>query len=94
MVFLIFLDLSISEVLVAQSCPTLYDSLDCSPSGSSVHGILSGKNGLPFPSLGDPPDSGTEPRSPALQTDSLLSEASGRPKKGLVNKKVALGLDL
>ena len=25
--------------LVAQSCLTLYDSIDCSPPGSSVHGI-------------------------------------------------------
>ena len=25
---------------VAQSCPTLCDSMDCRPSGSSVHGIL------------------------------------------------------
>ena len=25
---------------VAQSCPTLCDSMDCSPQGSSVHGIL------------------------------------------------------
>ena len=24
----------------AQSCPTLYDPMDCSPPGSSVHGIL------------------------------------------------------
>ena len=29
-----------SEVLVAQSCPTLGDPMDCSLSGSSVHGIL------------------------------------------------------
>ena len=28
------------RVLVAQSCPTLCDPLDCSPPGSSVHGIL------------------------------------------------------
>ena len=28
------------KVLVAQSCPTLCDTMDCSPSGSSVHGIL------------------------------------------------------
>ena len=28
------------KVLVAQSCPALYDSMDCSPPGSSVHGIL------------------------------------------------------
>ena len=29
-----------SEVLVAQSCATLCDSMDCSPSSSSVHGLL------------------------------------------------------
>ena len=29
-----------TSVLVAQSCPTLCDLIDCSPSGSSVHGIL------------------------------------------------------
>ena len=28
------------KVLVIQSCPTLCDSLDCSPPGSSVHGNL------------------------------------------------------
>ena len=31
-------------------------------------------SGLPFPSLGDLPDPGIEPESPALQADSLLSE--------------------
>ena len=30
--------------LVAQICPTLYDPMDCSPSGSSVHGVSLGKN--------------------------------------------------
>ena len=29
-----------SENEVAQSCPTLSDSMDCSPPGSSTHGIL------------------------------------------------------
>ena len=29
-----------SETEVAQSCPTLSDSMDCSPSGSSIHGIF------------------------------------------------------
>ena len=29
-----------SESEVAQSCPTLSDPMDCSLSGSSVHGIL------------------------------------------------------
>ena len=31
-------------------------------------------SGLPFPSPGDLPDPGIEPGSPALQTDSLLTE--------------------
>ena len=34
---------------------------------------------LPFPSPGDLPDSGIEPRSLALQTDSLLFEPAGKP---------------
>ena len=29
-----------SESEVAQSCPTLSDPVDCSPPGSSVHGIF------------------------------------------------------
>ena len=32
------------KVLVAQSCPTLCNPMDCSPPGSFVHGILHGKN--------------------------------------------------
>ena len=28
------------SVLVTQSCPTLCNPMDCSPPGSSVHGIL------------------------------------------------------
>ena len=31
-------------------------------------------SGLPFPSPGDLPDPGIEPRSPALQANSLISE--------------------
>ena len=37
-------------------------------------------SGLPFPSPGDPPNLGMEPRSPALQADALTSEPSGKPK--------------
>ena len=29
-----------SESEVAQSCPTLHDPMDCSPPGSSIHGIF------------------------------------------------------
>ena len=28
------------KVLVTQSCPTVCDPMDCSPPGSSVHGVL------------------------------------------------------
>ena len=33
---------------------------------------------LPFPPTGDIPSPGIEPRSPALQADSLLSEPPGK----------------
>ena len=49
-----------------------FDHMDCSLPGSSL-----GKNtgvGLPFSSPGTLPDSGFEPRSPALQADFLLTE--------------------
>ena len=35
-------------------------------------------SGLPFPSPGDPPHPGIEPRSPALQVDSLLLGPPGK----------------
>ena len=35
-------------------------------------------SGSLFPSPGDLPDQGTEPRSPALQEDSLLTEPAGK----------------
>ena len=37
-------------------------------------------SGLPFPSPGDLPDPGIEPRSPALQADTLTSEPPGKVK--------------
>ena len=36
-------------------------------------------SGLPFPSSGDLPDPGIEPRSPTLQADSLPYEPPGNP---------------
>ena len=36
-------------------------------------------SGLPFPSPEDPPHPGMEPGSPALQSDSLLSEPPEKP---------------
>ena len=38
-------------------------------------------SGLPFPSPGDLPDPSIEPRSPALQADSLPTELRGKPQK-------------
>ena len=51
--------------------------LNCSPPGPSVHGMVQARIlecGLPFLSPGDRPNPGIEPRSPALQADSLPSE--------------------
>ena len=51
------------------------------PHGLIVHGFSRPEhwNGQPFPSPGDLPNSGIEPRSPALQAD---SSAAGRPRLG------------
>ena len=70
------------KVLVAQSCPTLCNSMGCSLTGSSLSMEFSMQDycsGLPFPSPGVLPDPGIEPRSPALQADSLPSEPPGKP---------------
>ena len=73
------------KALVSQSCPTLCDPMDYSPSGSSIHGILQARIlewvAIFFP-RGGLPNSGIEPRSPALQADSLPSEP---PYEGVVN---------
>ena len=72
-------------VLVAQSCLTVCDSMDYGLPDSFVHGdspLSMGFSrqedcsGLPFPSPGDLPDAGIEPRSPALQADSLTVRAT------------------
>ena len=70
--------------LVAQLCPTLCDPVDCSPPGSSVHGIFQARILewlLPFPSPGDLPNPGIEPRSPTLQADALTPEPPGKPTR-------------
>ena len=65
-------------------CPTPCDPIDCSQlvSLSIEFSNLGYWNGLPFPSLGDLLDPGIEPRSSALQAESLLSEPLGRFKDG------------
>ena len=56
-----------------QSCLTLCDPIDYSPSGSSVHGYSRQEywSGLPCPPPGDLPNPGIKPTSPAQQADSL-----------------------
>ena len=53
--------------------------MDRSPPGSSIHGILQAGywSGLPFPSPGELPNPGIEPRSPALHAGALPSEPPG-----------------
>ena len=52
----------------AQVHPTLCNPMDCSQSGSSIHGILQARilEWLPFPPPGDLPNAGIEPTFPAL----------------------------
>ena len=38
-------------------------------------------SGLPFPSPGDLPNPGIEPRCPALEADALTSEPPGKPQE-------------
>ena len=54
--------------------------MHCRPPGSSVRGILQARilEWVALPFLGDLPNSGTEPASPALQGDSLLLSHQGR----------------
>ena len=61
-----------------QSCPTLCDSVDCSPPGSSVHGILQARilEWVAMPSCRGS-DTGTEPASPVLSMVFLPTELPG-----------------
>ena len=67
--------------LVTKSCLTLVTSWVAAHQAPLSMGLSRQEqwSGLPFPSLGDLPDPGTEPRSPALQADSLLTELPGEP---------------
>ena len=68
----------------AQSCPTLYNPMNCSPPGSSVHGISQEEwgSGFPFPPLGDLPDPRIKPASlvsPALAGVFFTTGPPGKP---------------
>ena len=67
-------------VLGTQSCPTRCNPVDCSPPGLLCMGFSRQEYwcGLPFPSPGDLPYPGIEPRSPALQANALPYELLGK----------------
>ena len=70
----------LSHSFLSDSC----DPTDCSPPGSSVHGIFQTRilSGLPFPSPGDLPDPGITPVSPAsplLAGRFFTPEPPGKP---------------
>ena len=75
------------KCVCAQLCLTFCNLNESSSLWTVAHeGLLSMKfswqeygSGLPFPSPGDLPDSGIEPRSPTLQADSLPAEPPGKP---------------
>ena len=65
--------------LVAKLCPTLASPWGGRNPGSSGYGFSRQEywSGLPCPPSEDLRSPGIEPRSPALQADSLLSESPG-----------------
>ena len=65
---------------VPQWCLILCDPMDCSPPGSSVHGIPQARllEWLPCPSLGDFPIPGIEFMSPALAGGFFTTEPPGK----------------
>ena len=70
------------KVLLSQSCLTLWNSMDYTLSGSSVHGILQARIlGVAIPSPGHLPKPGVKSISLALQADSSSSEPPGKPMK-------------
>ena len=66
-------------VWVTQSHPTLCHPVDCSPPGSSVHGIHQARilSKFPFLSPGNLPNPGIKPKSPSMQVDILLLSHQG-----------------
>ena len=68
-------------VVVAKSCSTLVTPWTVACQAPLSKGFFRQEyfSGLPFPSPGDLPDSGIEPMSPALQTDSLPTKLRGKP---------------
>ena len=78
------------------NCPNLCNPMDCTHQAPLSMGFSRQEywSGLLFPSPGDLPDPGIEPRSPALQADSLPSEPiwMGLPSDPLMEQRYLGGL--
>ena len=79
--------LSLAHVLVAQSCAPLCDPVDCSPPGSSAHGILqAGKlEGVAISISRGLPNPGIIPASPAMAGRFFTPDPPGN--RLLLNRK-------
>ena len=82
--------LSCRHVKDVQLCLT-----PCDPMDYTVQGILQAEywSGQPFPSPGDLPNPGIEPRSPTLQADSLPAEPQRKPNTLDVCNRLFLSSD-
>ena len=83
-----------SDSEVAQSCPTLCDPMAVAHQAPPSMGFSRQEywSGLPFPSPGDLPDPGIEPRSPTLQADALTSAPPGKHGVTQLNASVSVCL--
>ena len=68
--------------LVAQSCPTLCDPVDCGPSGSSVLGLLQARmpEWVAIPFSGDLPTQGLKPGLPHCRQILYRLSLQGSPR--------------
>ena len=76
--------------LFVKLCPALCNPMDCCLPGSSIQGIFQARilEWVTIPFSGDLSDPGIEPRSPALQADSLPSEPPGKPVRSIAEQNL------
>ena len=71
------------KVKVTQSCPTLWDPMDCSPPRSSVHGILQARipEWVAIPFFRDFPDPEIKPGFSVLAGGFFITELPRKPSQ-------------
>ena len=82
--------------LVAESCLTLCNSMDCIVHQTPLSTELSGQeywSGLPFPSP-DLPHPGIEPTTPALAGGFFITEPPGKPPQALLRPVLRISLGI